>query len=159
MKESFIFVAFLLLVSPLAAQKKKIQQAETDKEAIKAVIVAETQAFFETNKEAWKQCWVKAPRAYWSFADSTDVNFYEGWDNIEKGFADYFRMSNPTKVEIENRWIDIQVYGTGAFAHFRQKISSDGIDREEQSEVRILEKDSQGAWKIVHVGVIRKPKE
>jgi hypothetical protein len=159
MKKSLIFVAFLMLIFSVQAQKKKDLQAEADREAIKAVIVKETQSFFETNKAAWKECWVQAPRAYWSFADSTDVNYYEGWDAIEKGFADYFKMSKPATVKIENRWVDIQVYGSGAFVHFRQKISGDGIDREEQSEVRILERNSQGLWKIVHVGVIRKPKE
>lgn len=158
MKTLLTSVVGLLLVLPAIAQKKKDPKTEADKEAIKAVIVKETTSFFETNKTAWKECWVQAPRAYWSFADSSDVNYFTGWDNIEKGFSDYFRMSKPSKVKIENRWVNIQVYGNGAFVHFWQKISGDGIERDEQSEVRILERDAAGAWKIVHVGVIRKPK-
>jgi hypothetical protein len=66
-------------------------------------------------------------------------------------------MSKPGQVQIENRWDYIKVYGSAAFVHFRQKILGDGIDRDEQSEIRIREKDGDDSWKIIHVGVICKP--
>jgi hypothetical protein len=163
MKKIFVFIALSLVVVTVWAQKKRTQTvtstAQQEVEMIKAVIVKETKSFFETNKAGWMDCWVQAPHAYWSFADSSDVNFYKGWTSIEKGFADYFAMSKPASVKIDNTWDEIKVYGAGAFVLFRQKISGDGIERDEQSEVRILEKDVNGAWRIAHVGVIRKPKE
>lgn len=162
MKRLLTFAVLVLISFSLSAQKNKKEQDKElirqETEAIKSVIVKETKSFFETDKTSWKECWVQAPHAYWSFADSTDVNFYKGWDNIEKGFADYFKHSKPAQVKIENSWDNVKIYGTGAFVSFRQRISGDGIEREEQSEVRILEKDNLGNWRIVHVGVIRKPK-
>lgn len=157
MKAVLTFVVLSLALQGAFAQKKKPSSPQNDVEAIKAVIVKETKSFFETDKDSWKACWLQVPHAYWSFADSTDVNYYEGWQNIEKGFNDYFKMSKPAQVQIENRWDHIKVYGSAAFVHFRQKILGDGIERDEQSEIRILEKDGDGNWKIIHVGVIRKP--
>ncbi|NBW37702.1 MAG: hypothetical protein EBR30_22320 [Cytophagia bacterium] len=157
MKAVLTFVVLSLAVQIVYAQKKKSIQPQNDVEAIKAVIVKETKSFFETDKVNWKACWLQVPHAYWSFADSADVNYYEGWQNIEQGFADYFKMSKPAAVQIENQWDHIKVYGHAAFVHFRQKIHGDGIERDEQSEIRVLEKDSEGQWKIIHVGVIRKP--
>lgn len=157
MKALFTFVVLSFALQLAYAQKKKAVPSQNDVEAIKAVIVKETKSFFETDKDGWKSCWLQVPHAYWSFADSVDVNYYEGWQNIEKGFNDYFKMSKPAPVQVDNRWDHIKIYGNAAFVHFRQKIHGDGIDRDEQSEIRILEKDASGNWKIVHVGVIRKP--
>lgn len=163
MKTLLTFAVLVWITVPLVAQKNKSEQNKElirqETEAIKSVIVKETKSFFETDKASWKECWVHAPHAYWSFADSSDVNFYKGWDNIEKGFAEYFKQSKPAQVKIENSWDNVKIYGNGAFVSFRQRIWGDGIERDEQSEIRILEKDNLGNWKIVHVGVIRKPKE
>jgi hypothetical protein len=165
------FLAIILLsvvsLTVTAQQSKKkgwektssAASLQADQEAIKEVIARETRSFFETNKDAWKECWVQAPRAYWSFADTTDVNFYKGWENIEKGFADYFRMSKPAKVTINNTWEEINVYGKVAYVHFRQKVGGDGIERSELSEVRFLEKGSDGKWRIVHMGAVSKQTE
>jgi hypothetical protein len=161
-----LFSTVLLSAAAQSSKKKstnkasqKVVTSKAEQEAIKEVIALETRSFFETNKQAWRDCWVHAPHSYWSFADTTDVNFYKGWENIEKGFEDYFRMSKPAKVTIDNKWDEITIYGNVAYVHFRQKVGGDGIERSELSEVRVLEKGSDGKWRIVHMGAVSKQRE
>lgn len=146
-----VFALCLLLVLSVTAQKPN----EVD--AIKAVIEKETNAFFNIDYDTWMNSWVHAPHAYWSFVDSTGVVQYEGWKAIEVGFNDYFITSKPTSFKIERVWQEVRVYGTGAFARFKQIITSNGVRGPEQTEIRILEKD-KNAWKIVLVGVLKNKK-
>ena len=77
------------------------QKKSNDVEAIKALIERETKAFFEIDYKTWSDSWSHTPYAFWSFADTTDVNSFSGWDQIEKGFAEYFRTSKPSTAKIE----------------------------------------------------------
>ena len=133
-----------LLPSPLLAQD--------DKEAIKTVIAKETSAFMNVDYKSWADTWVKAPHAYWSYSDSTTSSFVEGWDALNKTYAQYFKESRPSHAEITNEWIEIRVYENGAFAHFIQRVKDD-IDTDETSQVRVLEK-IDGKWKVVCVWAI-----
>ena len=139
----------VLLVFSVEAQKV----SETD--AIKAVIENETKAFFATDYDTWMASWLHTPYASWSFADSTGISQFEGWNAIEIGFTDYFLTSKPSNVKIDRKWLEVRIYGNGAFARFKQRVITDGIPGKEQTEIRILEKD-KNAWKIVLVGVLQK---
>lgn len=123
-----------------------------DEKAIKALIERETNAFFEIDYNTWAASWVHAPYAFWSFADTTDVNSFSGWDAIEKGFHAYFKTAKPSNAEIDRTWLDIKIFGNGAYARFTQHVR-DNTNRAPQAEVRVLEK-IKGQWKIVCVSVI-----
>ena len=152
MKKIILLSAFLLCTTVLSAQKYS-----KDIAAIKVVIEKETKAFFEIDYATWQDQWAHTPYSFWSFADTTDVNFFSGWDEINKGFELYFKTSKPSKAEIDREWISIQVYGKSAYVRFTQKVSDEVISRSKQAEVRFLEKIA-GQWKIVNVSVIRKSK-
>ena len=128
-----------------------------DVEAIKALLVNETKAFFEIDYKTWSDSWAHVPYAFWSFADTTDVNSFSGWDSIDKGFAEYFKTAKPSKAQIDRTWLDIRVYGNAAYARFTQHVKDDST-RPAQAEVRVLEK-IKGKWKIVCVSVIAIEKE
>jgi hypothetical protein len=129
-----------------SAQKNK------DVEAIKSLIEKETLAFFNMDYDTWASSWAQTSYAFWSFADTTDVNSFSGWTNINAGFKEYFRTAKPSKAEIERTWLDIKIYGNGAYARFTQQVR-DNTRRPPQAEVRVLEK-IKGVWKIVCVNVI-----
>ena len=129
-------------------------QTELDKEAIKSVITKETTSFFNVDRERWSETWVQTPYAYWSFADSSASNFLDGWETINKTFDEYFRTQKPSQAQINDEWIEVRVYGNGAFARFIQTLK-DGIDTEVTSQIRVLEKHN-GKWKVVCVGVTAK---
>jgi len=129
-------------------------QTDPDKEAIKYVITKETSSFFNVDREHWSETWMQTPYAYWSFADSSASSFLDGWETIDKTFDEYFRTQKPSQAQINDAWIEVRVYGNGAYARFIQTLK-DGIDTEVTSQVRVLEKQN-GKWKIVCVGVTAK---
>jgi hypothetical protein len=141
-----VFLLIFGLFSIATAQKKN------DTAAIKALIEKETKAFFEIDFKSWADSWAQTPYAFWSFADTTDVNSFSGWENISNGFSEYFRTAKPSKANIERNWLDIKIFGNGAYARFTQHVK-DNTARAPQAEVRVLEKIN-GQWKIVCVTVI-----
>lgn len=150
-----IGIAVLMcLTFSVQAQKKN-----SDIEAIKSLIQRETKAFFEIDYDTWANSWVHTPYAFWSFADTTDVNSFSGWNQIESGFAEYFRTSKASTAKIEREWLglDVQIFGNGAYVRFNQHVKDDTM-RPPQAEVRVLEK-VKGEWKIVCVSVIALEKE
>jgi hypothetical protein len=167
MKKSAILVICLLAVVVVGsfAQSKKKRDKEIkspvdemqEVESVKAAIDRESQAFFGMDYSMWAESWAHVPYAYWSFADTTDVNYFEGWEAIDRGFKDYFKTSSPSKAKMNRTYNDVRVYGNAAYARFTQKVEDD-LGRDEQVEVRMLEKHD-GMWKIVYVGVIARQKE
>ncbi|HEX5169441.1 MAG TPA: hypothetical protein VFW11_09720 [Cyclobacteriaceae bacterium] len=157
MKKSFRFPQLigtvLLILSAITIYAQKGDAMAKDIRSIKALIEKETKAFFEIDRETWSDCWAHVPYAFWSFADTTDVNSFSGWEAINMGFADYFTSSKPSTAEIEREWLDVKVFGNGAYARFNQKVNDQDISRDKQAEVRVLEK-VDGKWKIILVGVI-----
>lgn len=156
MKKSFQLpllagISLTLFAATTYAQKGDALSKEIS--SIKALIEKETKAFFEIDKKTWADCWAHVPYAYWSFADTTDVNSFSGWEAISDGFADYFASSKPSTALIEREWLDVKVFGNGAYARFNQKVNDQHISRDRQAEVRVLEKVN-GQWKIICVGVI-----
>lgn len=143
--------AVLFLSLSLLAQKT------TDEEAIKAVIERETKAYFGVDYETWIDSWSHVPYAYWSYADTIGINYYEGWKAIETGFADYFVTSKPIAIDVERTWEDLRIYKDGAYARFKQTVITEGVRGPEQTEIRVLEKDKkENEWKIILVGVLKK---
>ena len=153
MKKSYALTALVVVFSCSIA----IAQKKNDNAAIKALIERETKAFFEIDYKTWADSWAHTPYSFWSFADTTDVNSFSGWENIDKGFSQYFKTAKPSKAEIERTWVDIKIFGNGAYARFTQHVK-DNSGRQPQAEVRVLEKIN-GQWKIVCVNVIALEKD
>lgn len=148
MKTKIKIVLFILVCF---APASLLAQA-ADIAAIKELIGKETEFFFSVNKQAWAECWWKVPYAYWSYSDSTSASYIEGWNGLEKSFESYFKTAKPSKAQITNEWIEVKVYGTGAYVQFVQKVK-DEIERDETNQVRVLEK-KDGKWKIICVVAI-----
>ncbi len=129
--------------------------AQTDTDAIKAVIERETTFFFSVDKKNWEANWLNASYTYWTSCDSTGGSFVEGTDNIKLNFEEYFRTAKPSKSKIIREWQEVRIYGKAAYVRFIQKVI-DEIDNEETSEVRFLEKDKDGKWKIICLNTIAK---
>jgi hypothetical protein len=159
MKKAILFFLVLAVSGNLAiGQAKKKSSTSTNEElVIKSLIEHETKAFFEIDQKSWADCWAHVPYAFWSFADTTDVNSFTGWEAISNGFANYFKTSKPSTAKIDRKWGHIRIYGTGAYARFTQHVNDD-TNRPAQEEVRVLEKIN-GQWKIVCVSVIAIQKE
>ncbi|HAC24203.1 MAG TPA: hypothetical protein DCE81_04740, partial [Cytophagales bacterium] len=90
--------------------------AQKEQDLIKAVIEKETQSFFRVDRKGWEESWLKTPYAYWSYSDSTGTSYVEGWDQLNKTFDDYFKTAKPNQARITNEWVEVRVYGNGAYA-------------------------------------------
>lgn len=132
------FAIKLLIVSPLMLPSLP-GTAQKDQDLIKVVIEKETQTFFRVDRKGWEESWLKTPYAYWSYSDSTGTSYVEGWDQLTKTFDDYFKTAKPNQAKITNQWIEIRLYGTGAYARFIQRVQDD-MDRDETQQMRVLEK-------------------
>jgi hypothetical protein len=151
-----ILCLFLLAGSLAQAQGKKEKAPKNtsanDEAVIKSIIEKETKAFFEIDQNEWQGYWAHVPYAFWSFADTTDVNSFSGWDDIYNGFNAYFKTSKPSSSQIQRDWHHIIVHGNFAYVRFTQHVSDESF-RPPQAEVRVMEKIN-GQWKIVCVTVI-----
>ena len=126
---------------------------QNDIEAIKGVIERETTSFFAVDREGWEVNWANTSYCYWSLCDSAGGSYMDGIENIKKNFDEYFRTAKPSKSKIDRVWLEVRVYGKGAYARFIQKVVDD-IDHDVTSEVRVMEKDKDGHWKIVCLNAI-----
>jgi hypothetical protein len=70
---TFSMAAVLFLT--ISALGQKIN----DEDAIKAVIERETKAYFNIDYQNWMKSWAHVPYAYWSYADTAGINYFEGW--------------------------------------------------------------------------------
>lgn len=148
------YIPSLLLMGLLSMAPLTADAQPADIAAIKEVIAKETLSFFTVDRAGWESCWLKVPYAYWSYSDSTATSFVEGWEALNKTFDSYFKTAKPSKAEITNEWLDIKVFGNGAYVRFVQKVK-DEIDHDITSQVRVLEK-KDGKWKVICVGAIAK---
>ena len=141
----FCVCILVCIVVSTSAQKNEI-------DAIKSLIERETLAFNEIDYKTWASTWSQTPYAFWSFADTTDVNSFSGWQTINAAFTEYFQTAKPAKVTIDRKWLEVKVWGNAAYARYTQ-IVHDNTARPPQAQVRVLEK-VKGEWKIVVVTVI-----
>lgn len=146
--------ATLLLAVCLFAAGRTAAQDDKEKSAIKAVVAKETESFMNVDRKSWTDTWLPATYSYWSYSDSTGTNFVDGWANIDKTFDEYFRTQKPSRSKITNVWQEVRVYGNGAYVRFLQRVE-DEIDKDETSQVRVLEK-KDGKWKIICMNAIAK---
>lgn len=152
-------VKILLIFFVVIGQIKPSISQSAEVAAIKAVVAKETSSFMNVDYKNWSDTWLKAPYSYWSYSDSTSTSYLEGWEGINKNFKEYFKTSKPSRATITNEWQEVRVYGNGAYVRFVQKVKDD-IDRDETSQMRVLEKSKDGKWKVICVGAIAKyPKE
>ncbi len=149
----------LLLLFVVIGQIKPSIGQPSEVAAIKAVVAKETSSFMNVDYKNWSDTWLKSSYSYWSYSDSTSTSYLEGWEGINKNFQEYFKTSKPSRATITNEWQEVRVYGNGAYVRFVQKVKDD-IDRDETSQMRVLEKTKDGKWKVICVGAIAKyPKE
>lgn len=126
-------------------------QSAADDEAIKKVLLAETDHFFARNFEAWAATFVQVPSAtqVWNNADGSYV-YRHGWETISARIREFMKNNpkpDPTPLHREN--FDIRHYGNAAFVTF-DKYMGDRQTAKPIREVRVVERVG-GQWKIVCV--------
>ncbi|MBL7849414.1 MAG: hypothetical protein JNN04_00840 [Cyclobacteriaceae bacterium] len=142
-----LIIRHLIALLALCVGPLLLHAQESEKEAIKRVIMMETESYLGVDQATWASTWQQVPYAYWSFADKDGSQFINGWDNIQSTFEQYFKTQKPSKSRISYTWQEIRVYANGAYVRFQEK-SDDGNRVEITDQVRMLEK-KDGKWKII----------
>lgn len=143
-------VALLMALNlPLAAQSP-------NEEAIKKLIVSETEHFLNADYPAWSACFVQTPYLLWSVTnggEAGDVITNRGWEEFSKAMKTGWFDAKPEAWAKEMRkskvirlnWI-IQIRGNVAWVSYTQRAETPE-QKVETTETRVLER-IKGAWKI-----------
>lgn len=150
MKLLLAFATLLWLHTGLVPVAPQAQKA-ADEEAIKRVVLAETDRFFARDYEGWAKTFVQVPNATqaWNNADGT-YTYRLGWETIGARIREFMaanRQPDTTPMAREN--FNIRHYGDAAFVTF-DKYLGDRATAKPIREIRVVERH-QGEWKIVCV--------
>lgn len=121
---------------------------EKEKEAIKAVLEAETNAFFARDLDQQLECFVQDEST--TAIAAGDDGLYSGWEAISKGYKGiYERVPDPIVSKVEYKNYKIKVYGNSAWAVYDEYyIFENDSAANGQRAIRFLEKVDD-EWKIV----------
>ncbi len=143
----------LLLCTTLYSQ---IQKSSSDEEAIKQVIINETNNWFNRDYENWEKNWVHAKYTFSMFSGYGDSALYReklGWDSVKADAKHYFdKYKEPFDIDVS--WSDwnFRIFNDCAWANYIQtNIIEENPYR--NREVRFLEKNN-GEWKIVYLASV-----
>ena len=150
-------LCILFLSTAIVLRSNDNNTTITEEEAVKKVIVTETEAFWNKDFQQLSDCWVHEDYArvvgWWQ---AGGVTVRKGWSVIGKKMETVIKENpgkNPQNVTREN--FNIRISGDMAWVTFEQY----GTDTGEQAmdmpglsyETRILEKQN-GQWKIAYAG-------
>ena len=128
-----------------------LAQNQADEEAIKRVLLAETDRFFARDFEGWASTFVQVPAAVqaWNNADGSYTHRL-GWATISERIREFMKNNpKPDTTPMARENFVIRHYGNAAFVTF-DKWLGDRKTAKTIREVRVVER--QGSeWKIVCV--------
>jgi hypothetical protein len=145
-------LSMAMLVGVLAAFATPAwAQGQADEEAIKKVLLAETDRFFARDFEGWASTFVQVPAAVqsWNNADGSNT-FRLGWSTISARIREFMKGTPaPDQTPMWRENFTFRHYGNAAFVTF-DKWLGDRKTAKPIHEVRVVEKQGN-EWKIVCV--------
>lgn len=151
MKKMYLFLFVFALVSVANGQEKTT--LEKEKEAIKAVLLEETQSFYDRDFERYAATYKHDESIVDLRANSSGYSRVDGWEAA--GMKDFMKNNpEPVKVTEVKKNFHIHVYPESAWAIFDNEIyDEEGKLADIDIGVNFLEK-IEGEWKIVYLSRI-----
>jgi hypothetical protein len=147
----FLILATLIWAHAGLSVSVASAQGQADEEAIKRVVLAETDRFFARDYDGWASTFVQVPDAtqVWNNSDGSYTHRL-GWETIGARVREFMKNNPaPDKTPMWRENFHIRHYGGAAFVTF-DKYLGDRRTAKPIREVRVVER--QGAeWKIVCV--------
>jgi hypothetical protein len=145
----------LLLIASLVFQYAPAQ-SKNDEEAIKKVLIAETDHFNNRNFEAWSNSFVHQPYLLWTVTngfDPGDVLTIRGWDAFKDFMKGWFESAAavqdakeaPQNTTTRDQW-QIQIRDKVAWVTYNQQYKTKD-QLLESTETRVME-NINGVWKV-----------
>jgi tetratricopeptide (TPR) repeat protein len=140
------------LVSSLAAFSTPCLAQTTDDDAIKAVVRAETAAFYAGDQTAWAATWAHDTDVSRALVTNGQYEKAIGWDKVIAQTAEFMKgMSAPVQAEFADENVVIRGKGDMAAVEYEQATTLPVVQPGTIShtrEYRVLVK-RDGAWKIL----------
>lgn len=135
----------------LSACKPKVDP-EKEKEAIKAVIHAETQVFYDKNNEAFKDLYIQDESQTRVMLSGSSLSITEGWSKL-KVMADsipFYDWSALKDFKFRHDFIAIKIIGNVAWVILKYQSSYvlKGTDTKDGDLQTIVLEKINGKWKI-----------
>lgn len=152
-----VLLFFVAAISVADGQNTAASAPNKEEEAIKKVLIHETEMWLDRNLEAWSTSFVHEPYLTWTVTnggDPGDVVTMRGWEALETFMRGWFQ-GNTAKLAKEMRkskmtrdqW-NIQIRGDVAYVSFEQHSEDDEKHTKSSStETRVCEK-TNGVWKV-----------
>ncbi len=149
-----VFVTVLTTVSLLLAQSNRAfaQTANPEEEAIKAVIIGETDAYIRRDLDAWVNFYVDSPQTSYALTPSNapgTVASRQGFQEMKQSMKRWMTMSPKSEMTSDGRdnWT-IKIVGNMAWARFVQHTTLVATNTKmDLVELKVMEKIN-GQWKI-----------
>jgi hypothetical protein len=126
-----------------------LAQSQADEDAIRRVLLAETDRFFARDFEGWASTFVQVPAAVqaWNNADGTYTHRL-GWDTISARIREFIKnnAAPDTRPMVRENFV-FRHYGNAAFVTF-DKYIGDRKTVKPIREIRVVERVG-AEWKIV----------
>ena len=124
-------------------------------DAIKQVIIKETDSYFKKDAQAWKSVWLQDPNTTRSFVSTYAYYYTAGWDSITtRQLRDWAKDPAPTPVDIKRDSFSIRKDGKIAIVDFVQTVkfpkSQPPFDKSVTRQHRVMV-NSNGQWKIANL--------
>ncbi len=134
-----------------------------EEEAIKKVIIKQTESSTAANYDAWAECLVHEPYLTWTVTNSGDpgdVVTIRGWESLNTSMQGRVKTSTPEKIKAaqqniftRDQW-NIQIRGNIAFVTFNQHSENEEKKQKgDSTETRVLEK-KDGKWRIAMLSAL-----
>ncbi len=160
-KSVYIFSSVFVLVLLFSACQPQVD-IEKEKEAIKAVINGETEAYLARDYDLFASYYVQDESNIRLFVSKDTFEITEGWEKLSGNFKESIEddelWGEYADLKCEKSDFKIKVYSDCAWACNEEKIT--GVYQGEPFEsdrfqIRILEK-VEGEWKIVNLTFVEK---
>ena len=150
MKRMYLFMFVFALIA--SAYGQETTNLEKDKEAIKAVILEETQSYWDRDFERYAACYKHDESIVDLRANSTNYYHVVGWEENSSGTKENLKNNpEPVKNTEVKKNFDIHVFPNSAWVIFETEIyDEEGKLASEDIGVNFLEK-IDGEWKIVYL--------
>jgi len=132
------------VIAPLA-----LAQSPGDEEAIRRVLLAETDRFFARDFDGWASTFVQVPAAVQAWNNADGSNTYRlGWDTISARIGEFIKNkpAPDTRPMVRENFV-FRHYGNAAFVTF-DKYIGDRKTVKPIREIRVVERVG-AEWKIV----------
>ena len=144
-------VAISLLATLLRGPQLLAQSADAD--AVKRVIRAETETYYQRDTTGWKHTWINDSTAIRTFITSSSYSVSLGWDKFGPSTIASIRGTPPQAVKIDRTNYVLRIDGALAWAEYdeRTDFPSDTTPPIVARQQRTLVKRN-GEWRILSAG-------